>query len=90
MVSMRGDLSLGKTLVSLKVMLRTIRHKKQGMYVELSQLEVGDAKSDSPERSLDILGELFELLSHYQHFFQLPAELPPILGHEHSIILKEG
>ena len=60
------------------------------MYVELSQLEEGDAKHDSPKRSLEIPDELFELLSHYQHLFQLLAELPPISGHEHSIILKEG
>ena len=50
-MSIKGNPSLGKTLVSLKAMLRTIKHEKQGMYVELSQLEVGGTKHDSPERS---------------------------------------
>ena len=38
-VSIRGDPTLGKTLVSLKAMIWTIRHEKQGVYVVLRQVE---------------------------------------------------
>ena len=44
-MSLKGNLNLGKTLISLKAMLRTIKHEKQGVYVKLSHIE-----SDSTER----------------------------------------
>lgn len=38
-ITLRGDPALGKTLVSLKAMMRTIRHEGAGILVELNQLE---------------------------------------------------
>lgn len=39
-VTLRGDPSLGKTLVSLKAMMRTIKHERAGVLVECNQFEV--------------------------------------------------
>ena len=38
-VLIRGDPTLGKILVSLKAMIWTTRHEKQGVFLELSQVE---------------------------------------------------
>ena len=45
-VFIRGDPTLGKTFVSLKAMIRTIRHEKQRVYVELSQGEAVVVESE--------------------------------------------
>ena len=37
-MTLRGDHSLGKTLVSLKTMLKTLRHEGKGILVELNEV----------------------------------------------------
>lgn len=82
-VTLRGDPSLGKTLVSLKAMMRTIKHEGTGILVELNQLEgLGEEKSDVPPF-------LHQILADYAEVFDMPMGLPPIRGHEHSIVLKD-
>lgn len=39
-VVLKGDASLTRSMVSLKAMMRTIRHERNGIYLELSSLSV--------------------------------------------------
>ena len=76
-VAIKGDPSLDKTLISLKAMLRTIKHEGQGVRVELRHLVadcVGHQLKDSLE---DYPTELAEIMGRFQQLFQLPKELPP-------------
>ena len=89
-VAIKGDPSLDKTLISLKAMLRTIKHEGQGVRVELRHLVadcVGHQLKDSLE---DYPTELAEIMGRFQQLFQLPKELPPNRGHEQAIVLREG
>ena len=83
-ITLRGDSSLGRTLVSLKSMIRTIRQEGAGLLVELSQLE-----SDRTEEMEDPV-YLSKVLKQYVVVFQTPQGLPPKKGHEHNIILQDG
>ena len=81
---------MGKTLISLEPMLRTIKHEGYEVYVELSQLQASTAERQ-PRR--DFEGhprELNKVLDRYSLLFQSLSELPPIRGHEHAIVLREG
>ncbi|KAL5578650.1 hypothetical protein UlMin_011092 [Ulmus minor] len=83
-VTLRGDLSLGKTLVSLKTMMRTIKHEIAGILVECNQFE--GLCDVNPEVPLN----LTQVLADYDLVFNMPRGLPPSRGHEHSILLKDG
>ena len=47
---------MGKTLISLKAMLRTIRHEGHGVYVELNHLDAGHAAQQLEEDTTRIPG----------------------------------
>ena len=48
-ITLRGDPSLGKTLVSLKAMMRTIKHEGAGILMELNRLEgLSEESSEVP------------------------------------------
>ncbi|KAH9650018.1 hypothetical protein KPL70_026202 [Citrus sinensis] len=83
-VTLRGDLSLGKTLVSLKAMMRTIKHEGAGILVECNQFE------GLCEVSPEVPTDLNQVLAEYELVFNMPMGLPPTRGHEHSILLKDG
>ncbi|KAI9191690.1 hypothetical protein LWI28_011992 [Acer negundo] len=83
-VTLRGDPLLGKTLVSLKAMMRTCKHEGLGLSVELNQFSV-----PSPESPI-VPEFLSKVVAKYEGVFQMPIGLPPVHGHEHSIVLKEG
>ncbi|KAF8405497.1 hypothetical protein HHK36_010404 [Tetracentron sinense] len=83
-VTLCGDPSLGKTLVSLKALMRTIKHEGAGILVELSQL-VGLG-----EESPRVPKFLHQTLAEHEAVVDMPSGLPPVRGHEHSIVLKEG
>ncbi|KAL9444267.1 hypothetical protein AB3S75_017449 [Citrus x aurantiifolia] len=82
-VTLRGDPSLGKTLVSLKAMMRTIKHEGAGILVECNQFE-GLCKEDT-----EVPSNLNQVLAKYESVFNMPMGLPPTRGHEHSIMLKD-
>lgn len=46
MITLRGDPSLGKTLISLKAMMRTIKHECFGIFVELNQIDLPNEGMD--------------------------------------------
>ncbi|KAK9211844.1 hypothetical protein WN943_001222 [Citrus x changshan-huyou] len=83
-VTLRGDLSLGKTLVSLKATMRTIKHEGAGILVECNQFE------GLCEVSPEVPTDLNQVLAEYELVFNMPMGLPPTRGHEHSILLKDG
>lgn len=83
-VKLKGDETLGRTLVSLKSMLKTLKQKGQGVLVELGQAELKkDGKQDCPATILKVTQDFVEV-------FQDPQGLPPIRGNEHKIELKNG
>ena len=59
---------MGKTLISIKAMFQTIRHKKQGVYVELSHLVANTSEQRSKGGSDLCPKELHEVL-HRFHLF---------------------
>ncbi|KAL5542906.1 hypothetical protein UlMin_010616 [Ulmus minor] len=83
-VTLRGDPSLGKTLVSLKAMMRTIKHEGAGILMECNQFE------GLCEVSPEVPPNLNQVLAKYELVFNMPMGLPPTRGHEHSILLKDG
>ncbi|KAF8400118.1 hypothetical protein HHK36_013414 [Tetracentron sinense] len=83
-ITLCGNPSLGKTLVSLKALMRTIKHEGAGILVELNQLE------GSGEESPGVPKFLHQTLAEHEAVFDMPSGLPPVRGHEHSIVLKEG
>ena len=87
-VTLKGDPALGRSLISLKSMLKTIKREDQGFLVEFNSL-VGTASP--PDQGEPVVPPfLQQTLEQYKAVFELPAGLPPSRGHEHAIILKEG
>lgn len=85
MVTLKGDPSLGRTLVSLKNMVRTLAREGGGYLVELNRME-GDRVSKQPE----IPCFLRKVVLENEVVFAELGGLPPYRGHEHAIVLKEG
>ena len=83
-MTLRGDHSLGKTLVSLKTMLKTLRHEGKGILVELNEVRV-DQSIDK-----DIPALLTKVLCQFEAVFHTPMGLPLVRGHKHAILLKGG
>lgn len=70
---LKGDTSLSKSQVSLKAILRTIRHEGNGIYLELSLLvseEIGVVTAVGDER-------LQALLQKHSAVLHMPTGLPP-------------
>ena len=88
-VTLKGDPSLGRSKVSLKAMLKTLRKEKGGILVECNIME-GMAKAMEGERELMGPEFLQGLLRRYTEVFNMPDGLPPSREHEHQITLKEG
>lgn len=84
-VCLQGDPSLCRSLVSLKAMIRTIKHEGQGMIVELGCVTV------VAREQLGCVSErLQQLLQEFASVFRMPMGLPPPRHKEHTITLKEG
>lgn len=83
-VTIKGDPSLGKTLISLKAMIRTLKKTGTGFLVELNCL-AGEqqAKESSPEW-------VEPLLQPFAKVFHMPVGLPPHRTFAHAINLKAG
>lgn len=89
-ITLQGDPSLGRTLISLKAMVRTLRKEKMGYLVEFNQLS-GEAEVDSDSDYLQKASTFLRpLLREFAKDFCMPQGLPPIRGHEHAINFKEG
>lgn len=81
---LKGDPSMGRTLVSFRSMERTFKQEGHGVLVELGLM------SKQPTKTPEWPAELKELLKEYEKVFNRPEGLPPLRGREHAIVLKEG
>lgn len=79
-VTLCGDLSLGKTLVSLNAMLRTIKHEGVGILVGLNRMDV------TSKNNLEVPQFLHHVLVEHEAVFNMPSGR----GRGHSIVFKEG
>nr|XP_043616078.1 uncharacterized protein LOC122587997 [Erigeron canadensis] len=80
-VFLKGDPSLCRTLVSLKSIIRSLQHVKNGYFVELKQMEEENLTMQYP---MDVIQSL---LADFDDIFHMPNGLPPERHHEHSIVL---
>lgn len=79
-----GDKSLGKSLISLKAMARTLSKDPYGYLIELSNTEYQVIPPDPVPLFLQ------DILSQFECIFQEPTGLPPPRSMEYKIITKEG
>lgn len=87
--TLKGDVGLSRTKVSLKAMIRTLQKEKQGLLVECNLLESALEEHDSMGE-VEVPDFLQGVLEQYKQVFAMPNELPPVRGREHGITLKEG
>ncbi|XP_068662850.1 uncharacterized protein [Aristolochia californica] len=83
MVVLQRDPSLHKTLVSLKVMMRTIKHEGHRVLVELGSTTM----AASPPRE-DTTAMVKKVLTEFRDVFAMSQELPPQRAKEHAITLE--
>ncbi|XP_031256097.1 uncharacterized protein K02A2.6-like [Pistacia vera] len=84
-VSLQGDPSLVKSVVSLKSMLRTISHNGGGFLVECCSL--GRILTTIEE---ELCPRVQAVLDQYRHLFDQPSKISPHRTYDHTINLKEG
>lgn len=91
-VVLKGDLALGRTMISLKAMMRTIKKGGEGFMVECNHLgvPVTVGQKVNEESPKEVPKYLEATLRQHTEVFQMPSGLPPSRGHEHCITLKEG
>ncbi|KAL4592534.1 hypothetical protein LXL04_005533 [Taraxacum kok-saghyz] len=80
--TLKGDPSLECSRVTLKNMVRTLRHTKQGYVIQLNHIVDHEIEGKTLEF-------LFDLLHEYVDVFDMPDGLPPTRGREHTIRLRE-
>ncbi|MDV3143351.1 MAG: hypothetical protein Q8761_02880 [Sweet potato little leaf phytoplasma] len=85
-VTRRGDHSLTKAEVSLKMMARTCQEEDQGFLVEMRDLSIHNNGREEAEE----LVEVQRLKEQFQDVFELLSGLPPKRKVDHQIVLKEG
>ena len=56
---------------------------KKGLLLQIASVEAGATEVKLPAK-VDLL------LQEFEHVFETPTRLPPLRGHEHPIVLKEG
>ena len=83
LVLLQGLLSSGSSILGSEEMFKT--PIKKGLILQITTPELGVATT------LDqLLAALQDPLKEFGAVFDVPIGLPPIRGHEHGIILKEG
>ncbi|EXB79421.1 hypothetical protein L484_011614 [Morus notabilis] len=85
-VTLKGDASLTRSLVSLKAMMCIIRHEENGIYLEMRHLSV----EDSDDKGVENNEQLRFLLQKHATVLNMPAGLPPHRVKDHHIILEDG
>ena len=83
-ITLRGDPSLEKLVISLKHMFQDLQWEKTGYMV---QIKLAEAACRDPSLVLETLQGI---LQKFTSITQLPSRLLPPRGHEHAIVLKEG
>lgn len=89
--TLKGDSTLVRSKVSLKAMLRMLKKKEQGFWVENNRLEKNSPEQASlAEASTGVPGFLKAVINQHLPVFGTATGLPPRRNHEHAIIMKEG
>lgn len=93
-VTLKGDASLTKAEVSLKMLQKTWKDSDQGYLIELRGLNVETnslmTKEVFSEAWCDIPDDIQPLISEYPDVFEMLEGLPPKRKVDHCINLKEG
>ncbi|XP_074328452.1 uncharacterized protein LOC141666362 [Apium graveolens] len=89
-VVLKGDPALGRTMISLKAMIRTIKKGGDGFMVECNHLGANVGEKVNEETPKEVPQYLEATLRQHTKVFQMPLGLPPCRGHEHCITLKDG
>ncbi|WOH08030.1 hypothetical protein DCAR_0727466 [Daucus carota subsp. sativus] len=90
LITLKGDPTLVKSRVSLKSMLRMLKKKEMGYWVECSSLESSRAQDTQLLANTTIPAFLATTISQHTQVFAEPTGLPPVRNHEHAICLKQG
>ena len=75
-VTLQGDPSLTRALVSLKLMEREVRRQGEVLWVELGSVEMGKGPTEE-----EIPATLLPVLAKFEDVFSRPGELPPARNH---------
>lgn len=89
-VVIQGDASLGRTGITLKAMLKTLRKEGQGFLVEFNHLGAVSIEENELPGAANVPEFLAPVVQRYQNVFHLPRGLPPERQQDHNIVLKEG
>lgn len=82
-VTLQGDPSLVKSMVSLKVMVKSVCQSGKGYFVEFSSIEYKTEQIINP-----LNPRVATLLEEYKSLFEQPHHLPPKRSHDHAITLQ--
>lgn len=77
MVTLKGDASLGRTGISLKAMIKTMRKAGGDFLVEFNHLGAAPLQSKEEQEASKVLAFLVPTMQKYQSVFEMPAGLPP-------------
>ncbi|KAJ9542239.1 LOW QUALITY PROTEIN: hypothetical protein OSB04_028745, partial [Centaurea solstitialis] len=83
-VTIRGDPSLGRLMVSLKSIGRVIDQKGHWILIELGACDMMQEGNELEDKGME------SMLEEFDEVFNMPSGLPPEKGREHGIVLKEG
>lgn len=90
-VVLQGDASLGRSGITLKAMMRTLRKEGQGYLVELNYLGGTQREGMGTANDMESVPTfLAPLVRQHKSVFHLPKGLPPQRSQDHSIVLKTG
>lgn len=90
-VTLKGDMSLVRSQISLKAMLKALQKEKEGYIIELNLVEKMELPAVGEEtKHTEVPEFLKEVIEKFDSVFETPTGLPPIREHEHAIVLKEG
>lgn len=84
-ITLYGDPSLNKTLVTLKLIMRVFRENGEGVLLEL-----GSLTTQEEDAGWVVPDSLQELLVEFKHVFEEPCGLPPHRRRDHVITLQPG
>lgn len=89
-VTLKGDPALGRSVISLKAMLKTIHKGRDGYMVECNHITAKREQQLIDSKSGHVPAYLKSVIQQHVQVFNMPKGLPPSRGHEHAINLKEG
>lgn len=90
-MTLKGDASLGRSGISLKAMLRSLRKEGHGFLVEFNLLQAPTVQGNEDTQPGKEIPEFLKgVLDEYKGVFNMPVGLPPKRSHDHAVVLKEG